>query len=164
MSNILTTKELGIYRQAILDEFVATPLGDGTSMLAIVDALELANKLDRYTQVVDNLKTTRNLNGNLQGGDLVVAVTVSTAGTGYSAGSTYPVTGVTGTGGTMKILTVDTGGEILTAEVSSVGSGYDTPVVDLTGAGDGLGVVALTANAITGNSEVQTLDDMLALI
>jgi len=161
MSNILTTKELAIYRQAIIDQFNTNPNGDGSAMQIVIDAVDDAQKLERYTQVVNNLKTTRNLSG-VQGGDLDVAVTVSTAGTGYVAGTQYPVDG--GAGGSMVILTVGGAGEILTAECNNLGKGYGTPTVDLTGDGDGLGVVALTAQPVTGLNQVNVLDDMLALV
>ena len=161
MSNILTTKELAMYRQAVIDQFDSTPNGDGDDMLIIVDGIDDDRKYDRYTQIVNNLKTTRNLAG-VQGGDLDVAVTVSTAGTGYVAGTQYPVAGGDGSGGSMVILTVGGSGEILTAECNNLGKGYATPTVDLTGDGDGLGVVALTSQAITGLNQVTVLDDMLA--
>ena len=163
MGNILTTKELGDYRQMIIDELAGDPMIDGATLEALVDVYDVAKYVERLNHVVDNIKSTHSLN-NVTGGELDVAVTVSTAGTGYVEGATYPVAGVSGDGGVMTILTVDTGGEILTAEVSNVGIGYDTPTVDLTGDGDGLGVVALTAGAITALDQSTVLDDMLASV
>lgn len=163
MGNILTTKELGVYRQAILNELNGDPVITGVDLEVIVSAMDVLKYTDRLTQVVDNIKSTHSLD-NVTGGDLVVAVTVSTAGTGYVALDTYPVAGASGSGGVMTILTVGGSGEILTAEVTNVSVGYDTPTVDLTGAGDGAGVVALTANAITAFDQSTVLDDMLASI
>jgi len=163
MGNILTTKELGEYRQAIIDELAVDSMTTGAELEAIIDPFDSNKQLDRLTQVVDNIKSTHSLN-NVAGGVLSPAVTVTTAGTGYVEGATYPVAGVSGSGGVMTILTVDTGGEILTAEVTNQSVGYDTPTVDLTGDGDGLAEVAVSASVITALDQSTVLDDMLGWI
>lgn len=79
--------------------------------------------------------STNEVIGNLPYGD-VTTLSITTAGTNYGVGNSVPVTGGTGSGLLIDILTVDGTGAILTFAIDDAGTGYttgDVVTIDQTG-------------------------------
>lgn len=70
----------------------------------------------------------------------VTGITVTTAGTGYTASDALTITGGDGSGATAKVLTVGGSGEILTVGMTDAGTNYTTAPTGFTG-GTGSGAV-----------------------
>lgn len=80
-----------------------------------------------------------------------VAGTPTAAGTGYSANDILDIVDGDAIGGKVKVLTVDTGGEVLTLELNAAGTGYSTGSGKVTTGGTGSGCT-IEITAITGFS------------
>lgn len=163
MSNTLTTRKLDLYREAVKAHLIANPTGTDADMLAVMEGIDLAQKAERYGHVVDSLKLTYMLQSGI-GGGVVSLDTLTSAGTGYTIGQNLPISegGSDGVGATATVATIGGSGEILTLDIVG-GSGYVSPVLDLT-AGTVDAVISLQASTYGAFVDVDTLDDMLALI
>lgn len=161
MANIVsTTKQLKAYREAVKAFLVATPNATPAQLKAQLETQDDNFKLSRYTQIADYMSDTTGLSGVL-GGVISDSVTIATPGTLYVVGDTFVITGATGSGAGIKVTSVDTGGEILAVELTNSGSGYATPVVDLSGSGSGTGALTLSASAISAVDQGQLLEELL---
>lgn len=161
MSNILTTSELKKYRNEVNAQIAADPTMTGTELKALLDTFDDAQRENRYNHTVSNLKNTKTLSGDV-GGSVSLSVTIATAGADYLVGDTFPITGGEGTGAGVKVTAINGSGAITAVQVTNVGIGYVTPVVDLSGSGDTNGELTLTASAVTARNEATILDEMLA--
>ena len=124
------------------------------SLGVIMDAHLAAIKPDMYRFVLKALRGTETLRDGF-----VNAVTITTAGTGYVAGTLLNVSG-DGVGAIVRIDTVSVAGAITGVSIAAKGSGYTSATVDLTGAGEGDGVLALTVK--TGMPTVDAYEATLA--
>ena len=120
---------------------------DPTLVLATAGSMVLSNPL--ITPFVD----CGSVNGVLTGGEPLVA------GSGYAPADDVATECVdcTGSGATIDILTVGTGGDILTYSISAIGSGYEVGDV-LTIAG-GNADATLTVTAVTEGCITVTITD-----
>lgn len=163
MSNILTTRELDLYREAAKAQLQTAPTGTPAAMLAVLEATDLAQKYERYDHVVSSLKRVYLLKEGI-GGGVVSLDTLTSGGTDYTVGQDLPISesGSDGVGASATVATIDGSGAILTLDIVG-GSSYDTPVLDLT-AGTVDAVITLQATTYGAFDDEATLDDMLALI
>lgn len=162
-NNVMTTRQISQYENAIMAQLDGDPLADATAMKAVLDAVDATAQLNRYTQAVNFLKGTVNLTQGTHGG--VISENVFTSGgTDYTVGQDLPVVdgGSTGVGASATVATIDVGGEILTIDYVG-GKGYVTPTLDLT-AGTVDAVITIQATPYGAYDEVATLDGMLALV
>lgn len=159
-NNVSTTKKLEDYKQAILAFLVLNPTTTPALLKAELEAKDEMYKLERHTQIVNYVGQTPGLH-RASGGVVSGTIGITTAGTGYAIGDAFPITGGDGISGGLKVIAVGGSGEITGVELINAGLGYTTPVVDLSGSGDGLGVLALTASAVTGKDQSGLINDML---
>jgi len=162
-SNVMTTRQLAMYEDAIMGQLNSDPLADATALKAVVDVIDSGQQIERYTQIVNRLKATVALTEGTHGG--VVSENVFTSGgTDYTVGQDLPVVdgGSDGVGATATVATIDVGGEILTINYIG-GKGYTTPTLDLT-AGTVDAVITIQATPYGAYNEVTLVDDMLLLV
>ena len=162
-NNVMTTRQISAYEDAMMDQLNADPLGSASDLKTIIDAVDLAQKINRYTQAVNFMKQTVALTKGTYGG-VVSLTTITTAGTDYTVGQDLPVVdgGSTGVGATATVASIDGGGGIVTIDFVG-GKGYVTPTLDLT-AGTIDAVISIEATAYGAYDEIQIVDDMLALV
>lgn len=159
-NNVSTTNKLEDYKQAILAFLVLNPTTTPALLKAELEAKDALYKLERHTQIVDYVGGTPGLH-RASGGIVSDTIGITTAGTDYVIGDSFPITGGAGINGGLKVIAVGGSGEITGIELINAGLGYTTPVVDLSGKGDGAGDLALTASAVTGKDQSGLLNDML---
>lgn len=162
-NNVMTTREISLYENAIMAQLDADPLADATALKAVIDVVDVAEQIKRYTQVSDYLKGTVNLTVGTHGG--VVSQNVFTSGgTDYVVGQDLPVIdgGTDGVGATATVATIGGTGDILTIDYVG-GKGYVTPTLDLT-AGTIDAVITIQATPYGAYDEIALVDGMLALV
>lgn len=138
-----------------IDEFFRIA-PNGTLFVMVVDRAttqaSMANKTADF--IAKMAKDTTVVKGNLRfvatvlnppADDMVGALSIDTAGTGYAVDDTLAGTGGAGTGFAGKVTSVGGSGEITGVEITSFGSGYTSaPTLSITTSGGSSGVITCT--------------------
>lgn len=129
-----------------------TGIINGASALAIMNGSgDIVHPTGLYAAAV--------MGSNRASNQGLLTITVNASGSGYTAGDVLTVTGCSGTGGTVTVLTVDGGGAVLTIQVQHPGKQYTITNGCATTGGTGTGaqiniLVRGSTSIGTGNAAV----------